>query len=93
MRKLPNGLHPRYYIEAYHYLVPLSDLIRSSEGPIHRRALHHDRPALCFGTKIYIRYSVVSNMYTVYQWNGKILGDFYGQIELLLDLPYMLYAR
>lgn len=97
--KLPNGLHPRAYVSAYKYLVPLSNLIRAMDGPEHVRELCDRTPRISIGNRLFITYSVQGCCYRIsgkancsrYSWE---LVEYYFDtpIEVLMALPYILYS-
>lgn len=94
-KKLKNGLHPRAYVAAYNYLRPLSDLIRTMDGPIHRRELIGGAfPALTFGNRLQITYSIPGRCYRVRDLRFKLekINIYDTSIEILLALPYILYC-
>ena len=95
MKKLPNGLHPRAYVQAYNYLRPLSDLIRTMDGPEHRRTLIGGTlPALMVGNRLQITYSIRGCCFRVTDVRYPIgkLWVYDSPIEVLIALPYILYV-
>ena len=79
--------------EAVSHLRTLSELIRSADGPIHRRMFYRDkRPCLSFGDRVYVTYMKRSLCYYVYDQHWFDYTPYDTPMEVMMVLPYYLYT-